>query len=588
MSAMHSITAAAPRSLWIARPWVDLMIGCGGWSLPLLALAFLVPSSTDRQWAAMFYTLALVANYPHYMATIYRAYGQADMGRHQLYTVWGTLGLVALGALAHVQVWLIPFLFTLYVFWSPWHYTGQNYGLLLVFARRGGLDVTDSTRRRLRIAFVASYIMLLAAFNEGAASDPLVLSLGLPSGITRTTGAIALLIFTVAGGSAIVAIARRSPWRSLIAPATLYVTQGLWFVAPTALSWASGIAVPQTRYSSGVLALMHSAQYLWITQYFAKREQGEGWHAGRYWVAVIAGGAALFLPIPWLASYAAHVDFTASVLVVTAIVNIHHFMIDGVVWKLRDTRVATALTREATAAAQPTGLPDTNRRPAGVPTTRTMRRGVEARLRTSLTGVAVLALAVLAAVDQWRYRLVLDADAPSLQTAVQLNPYDDAAQSWLLSALVAGGRTEDARAHLDQVLTRRPGNVDALVNAGVLARRDGRIADAVRYWRAAVSIAPSAAHVHLYLAELLDEDNRAGDALPHYRTYLELVVKQRQVARPDPRVVIPIILKFGDTLALTGDAASARTQYELATRMAEQTGLPELVAAARQRLSDGR
>ena len=82
----------------------------------------------------------------------------------------------------------------------------------------------------------------------------------------------------------------------------------------------SGIAVPQTRYSSGVLALMHSAQYLWITQYFAKRDQGAGWQPRRYWIAVIAGGAALFLPIPWLASYTAGVDFTASVLIVTAIV----------------------------------------------------------------------------------------------------------------------------------------------------------------------------------------------------------------------------------------------------------------------------
>ena len=502
--------------------------------------------------------------------------------------MWGTLGLIALGALAHVQVWLIPFLFTIYVFWSPWHYTGQNYGLLLMFARRGGLDVTDTTRRSLRIAFVASYVMLLAAFNEGAASDPLVLSLGLPSAITRSTGAIALLIFTVAGGSAIVAIARRSPWRPLIAPVMLYVTQGLWFVAPTALSWISGIAVPQTRYSSGVLALMHSAQYLWITQYFAKREQGAEWRPGRYWLAVIAGGAALFLPIPWLASYAAHVDFTASVLVVTAIVNIHHFMVDGVVWKLRDTRVATTLTTEGAAAALPTALSETNRRPAGVPTTRTMRRGVEAILRAGVAAVAVLALAALAAVDQWRYRLVLDADASSLQTAVELNPYDGAAQSRLLSALLAGGRTEDARAHLDQVIARRPDDVDALVNAGVLARRDGRTADAERYWREAVSIAPSAAHVHLYLAELLDEDHRAGDALPHYRRYLELVVEQRQAARPDPRVVIPIILKFGDALALTGETASARTQYELAARMAEQTGLPEFATTARQRLGDRR
>jgi hypothetical protein len=571
MSAMPASTLAMPRSVWIARPSIDLMIGCGGWSLPLLALAYFMPASTDNQMAATFYTLALVANYPHYMATVYRAYGRADLGRHQLYTVWGTLALIALGAVAHIQLWLIPIVFTIYVFWSPWHYTGQNYGLLLMFAKRGGLDVSNTTRRNLRAAFVASYVMLLAAFNEGAATDPLVLSLGLPSDVTRSIGAIALLIFMVTGGWAVAALSRRSAWRSLVAPVTLYVTQGLWFVAPTAISWISGIAVPQTRYSSGVLALMHSAQYLWITQYFARREQGDGWSAGRYWIAVIAGGAALFLPIPWLASYAAHVDFTASMLVVTAIVNIHHFMIDGVVWKLRDTRVSKTLTTEGSAAAPVTPLA-VSRNPA--------------MLRSGLAAMAVSALAVLAAVDQWRYRLVLNADAPSLQSAVNLNPYDSAAQSRLLRVLLDGGRTADARAHLEQTISRRPGDVDALVNAGVLARRDGRGADAERYWRQAVAIAPSA-HVHLYLAELLDETGRPAEALPHYRAYLELIVERRQVARPDPRVVIPAILKFADALARTGEKPASRTQYELAARMADQTGLPELAAEARRRLGDG-
>jgi tetratricopeptide (TPR) repeat protein len=568
---MPASTPVAPRSLWIARPWVDLVIGCGGWSLPLLALAYFMPTSTDSQMAATFYSLALVANYPHYMATVYRAYGRADVGRHQLYTVWGTLGLIAVGALAHVQIWLIPIVFTAYVFWSPWHYSGQNYGLLLMFAKRGGLEVSKATRRNLRVAFVASYIMLLAAFNEGAASDPLVLSLGLPPTLTRTVGGVALLIFIGAGASAVVALSRRSPWRALIAPVMLYVTQGLWFVAPTAISWISGIAVPQTRYSSGVLALMHSAQYLWITQYFAKREQGADWRAARYWIAVVAGGAALFLPIPWLASYAAHLDFTASMLVVTAIVNIHHFMIDGVVWKLRDTRVAKTLTTESGTVTDPRAIAGPARRPAA--------------LRTGLAVAAVVALAVLAAVDQWRYRLVLNADAPSLQTAVSLNPYDEAAQSRLLRVLLEDGRTDAARAHLEQAIARRPNDVDALVNAGVLARREGRAADAERHWRSAVAIAPSAAHVHLYLAELFDEGHRPGDALPHYRAYLELVVEQRQTTRPDPRVVVPAILKFGDALASTGETASARTQYELAARMADQTGLPELAAEARQRLN---
>jgi tetratricopeptide (TPR) repeat protein len=379
------------------------------------------------------------------------------------------------------------------------------------------------------------------------------------------------VIFAAAGAAAIVSMSRRSPWRGLVAPMMLYVTQALWFVAPTAFSWMTGIAVPQTRYSSGVLALMHSAQYLWITQYFAKREQGADWRAGRYWLAVIAGGAALFLPIPWLASYATHVDFTASVLVVTAIVNIHHFMIDGVVWKLRDTRVATTLTTEGAAAAPVAAAAGTSRR--------------RAILRTSGAAVAVLALAVLAAVDQWRYRLVLDTDPSSLQAAVELNPHDNAAQSRLLRALLEGGRVADARAHLERVIARRPDDVDALVNAGVLARQEDRDADAERYWREAIALAPSAAHLRLYLAELLHEANRAAEALPHYRAYLELVVEQRQ-ARPDPRVVVPTILKFGDALAVTGETASARTQYELAARMAEQTRQPELAADARKRLAD--
>ena len=63
---------------------------------------------------------------------------------------------------------LLPWLFTAYVMWSPWHYTGQNFGLLMMFMRRAGVPIDERQRRRLRLAFVASYVMLLAAFNEAA------------------------------------------------------------------------------------------------------------------------------------------------------------------------------------------------------------------------------------------------------------------------------------------------------------------------------------------------------------------------------------------------------------------------------------
>ena len=107
---------------------------------------------------------------------------------------------------------------------------------------------------------------------------------------------------------------------------------------------------------------MHSAQYLWITRYFAKRDAEQaaragGWSPWRYWATLVAGGAALFLPIPWLASYGWHVDFTASIFIVAAIVNLHHFMIDGVVWKLRNPRVGRVLVQADAAAADAAPAP---------------------------------------------------------------------------------------------------------------------------------------------------------------------------------------------------------------------------------------
>lgn len=557
---------AATRPRWIAGPWLDLVIGCGGWSLPLLAVAYTLSGEAARAWSGAFYTLALVCNYPHYMATVYRAYGQpADRAAHRLYTVWGTLLLIGLGVAAHVNAALLPWLFTAYVMWSPWHYSGQNYGLLMMFVKRAGLDVTPGERRQLRAAFVASYLLLLAVFNEGASSDPLVLSLGLPREVTRVVGAAALLVFVVAGGWGLSRLWRRGDWRAMAAPATLYVTQGLWFVVPTAVAWTTGLAVPQTRYSSGILAVMHSAQYLWVTQYFARREQGLDWAAHRYWIAVLIGGVALFLPVPWLASYGARLDFTTSMLIVTAVVNLHHFMIDGVVWKLRDKRVASTLTADAPAAvAAP--------RPR-VP-----------RIQQLLAGTAIGALLLLAGIDQWRYQLASrESDPASLQAAIQLNPYDAPAQMRLLQVLVNTGRQNEARDHLDQMIATQPENADARVNAGVLARQTGAAADAERHWRAALALDPSMSRVHLYLAELLDEGNRPADAVPHYRAHLELVVQQRSSHPPDPRSVVSVILKFADALNRTGATAQAATQWTLAERMARQTGLTDLADLARER-----
>jgi hypothetical protein len=92
--------------------------------------------------------------------------------------------------------------------------------------------------------------------------------------------------------------------------------------------------------------------------------------------------------------------------------------------------------------------------------------------------------------------------------------------------------------------------------------------------------------VHLYLAELLDQSAQTSEALVHYRRYLDLVVRQPRETRPEARQVALVVMKFADALARTGERRLAASQYDLAARIAHQTGLAEIEAQARQRASD--
>jgi tetratricopeptide (TPR) repeat protein len=619
------------RPLWVHQPWLDLLVGCGGWSAPLLLLSYLLVDNQARQWSAVFYALALICNYPHYMATIHRAYGRADdRSRYKLFTHYVTAALVAVGIAAHFQFGLLAWLFTAYVTWSPWHYTGQNFGLSMMFLRRAGIDVAPRERRWLRVAFVASYVMLLAAFNEGASQDPLTLSAALPVIVTRPIEIAAVLVFLGAGVMTFRSLAARASSRVSLVPAiTLYCTQALWFVIPIVLSWAWAAAAPQTRYSTGILAVMHSAQYLWITHHFARKDAAgaagaagaRGWNGWKYWTTLVAGGVALFIPFPWLASYAGRFDFTSSMLIVTAVVNIHHFILDGVVWKLRDPRVSKVLTstqEHAAKTANPANAANAAKAASG--------RVGGARAKVFVRVAAVVLLVVLAGVDQWRYVLALGGaegrDRGALERASALNPFDSSVQLRLASAarlsgneaeverdlrraiaidshspapyhalerfLIESGRWQDAYAHCQLLLDRWPREVDTIVNTGVLAQKLNDPAAAERWWRRALDVDGSQRQVHLYLAELLDGNKRTAEALPHYQRYLELMARAASedpslASRQSAERTAIIVIKFGDALARTNQPDLAASQYGLAERIARQTGLAEIASLAHER-----
>ncbi len=612
-------STAGPRvesapAVWVYNPWLDLIVGCGAWSAPLLLLAYYASRSSALSWSIAFYGLALLFNYPHYMATIYRAYhNEADFQKYRIFTVHITALLLLTLIVSHFWFRAIPWIFTLYLVWSPWHYSGQNYGLFMMFARRGGATPSAARRQALYSAFLISYLILFLSFMTGPSNDPLFVSPGIPERVSY----VAVLVLGVAfiGCSAYgwTGLAKQVSWRSLLPALTLFSTQCLWFLLPTVLSIAGGLRLPQSRYSSGVFAVMHSAQYLWITSYYARREAGAkgagGWRPFAYFAVLVAGGIALFVPGPWLASRVFHYDFGASFLIFTALVNIHHFILDGAIWKLRDHRIATLLLNSRERLSDATAE-------AGSRWGSSLRWVVgNSRPARALRIAAAVVLLAWGSIDQAHYYLALhqeslrdlkraaalDAYDSSLQThlgwkelkegkleeaaaawnqALRVNPTNAAPRDALLNYLTQKNRYDEAYALTTESLRHTPKDVNLLVNHGILANQLGHGGEAVQSWKQAIALDGSQVAAYLYTAGELDREGKPDAAIPYYMMFLNKVAQAGASSRPPAHDLIAIVMRLAQCQILANHLDQAAKSYELAQKIAVQSGDARMESAA--------
>jgi len=605
-------------AVWIYNPALDLIVGCGAWSAPLLLLSYFSAASSARMWSVAFYVLALFFNYPHYMATIYRAYHRSeDFQKYRIFTVHITALMLLTLLLSHFWVRLLPWIFTIYLTWSPWHYSGQNYGLFMMFARRAGADPDKRARQALYGAFVASYLILFLGFHTGPSTDPLFLSLGIPAIVSRWEQILLMVAFVALSAFGLSRLASTTGWRKLIPSLTLFSSQFLWFLLPAAISLVKGLEIPQNRYSSGVLAVMHSAQYLWITSYYARREasgeraekQGRNWRPLAYFGVLVVGGIALFVPGPWLASRAFHHDFTTSFLIFTALVNIHHFILDGAIWKLRDGRIASLLLNSRERISDAAGE-------AGGQFASAWHWlvGSSTGARALRVGAAVLLL-VWGTVDQARYYLSLNTDDlhdlqraealnsfdSSLQMrlahramedgqrqqaeaawrrAMQANPADPGPRQGLLQLLIDQDRFDEAFSLTEASLKYAPKDANLLVDRGLLALRRGHPDQALANWDQALTVDPGQQLAHLYLADELDREGKAQAAAAHYNSFLEQIARRPAQDRPAPDKVIAIVLRMADCQAHSSQTELAVKSYQLAQKLAAQTRQAKLESVA--------
>jgi hypothetical protein len=242
-----------------------------------------------------------------------------------------------------------------------------------MFLRRRGVDVDSRAKRLLHASFLLSFGLWIVAMHGQryavtvptmpGADAPMYrfLPLGIPDGVVEVAIPLLALAYALCLSAAVARLHRGAGLRALGPSLCLLTVQGLWYVLPALAMRATGAQLNGLAFAVIWISAAHAAQYLWVTSYYAKREDPSHRLAPYLGRALLAGSTVTILPglifapgllgtIPW--------DMGLAILLVS-VVNLHHFVLDGAIWKLRDGRVARFLLRNPTSesGAIPTPIP---------------------------------------------------------------------------------------------------------------------------------------------------------------------------------------------------------------------------------------
>jgi hypothetical protein len=197
----------------------------------------------------------------------------------------------------------------------------------------------------------------LAVYGSGIDFVPL----GIPRAAVDAAVPVALAAYAVTLIGSAGLLLRRAPARDLVPTAVLVLVQALWFTIPFAVHhWRLHPGIEPVEWDLRSLYLPwivagHAIQYLWVTTYYARAS--EGWRGVLPYLTktLVAGVAIWTLPAVLFAPrlLGSHGFHAGLALLVAAAVNIHHFVLDGAIWKLRQHRVARVLIRSERDAPSP-------------------------------------------------------------------------------------------------------------------------------------------------------------------------------------------------------------------------------------------
>ncbi len=301
---------------------------------------------------ADWFALTILVNSPHFMASYRLLYASTSEVRANpwsaLYIPAVLLAILAWCLLATAPGVIVQWLVLLSSIYLAWHYTGQATGMVASFSHLCG--VRYSTREQFLIRSGPRSLLVLhvlfalsGRLPPGGTIDPRVYVQAYTVVFIATC--VVIVVSAVAGGWGFASARRRGekiPVRAILPWASLYLWYPFWYLVPGGFFWVQ---------------LSHALQYLAfplrveVNRYSEKAERMP--RQRKLWTALVYGGlvlaGAVILHGPPLAAHAFGEGWYSTprarvlLLALTSCVAIHHYFVDGAIWKLRNPRVRRSL-----------------------------------------------------------------------------------------------------------------------------------------------------------------------------------------------------------------------------------------------------
>lgn len=342
------------REISIFSPFLDAFV-LGGVSILCFAVLqtmevltpFMHANSNVMQAVFIF---GLLINQPHYSATYYRVYRSAEEARrYPVVAFWMPLVLGLIGiACFFSPTGLAPWFCKAYFLTVAYHYSGQSYGVALIFAHKAGIAVTRLLKLCVGLPIYSSGLLFLIG-DEVISNHREFYDVKMPMmGFAMWHYLIAIFI-VVLGVFAYVGINLKLASERKKLPLIVHIivlSQLIWFSFGLRLE-IFVLFVP----------LFHCLQYLLVTTYFRFQElvrSGQliaapslnflkSLYFWRYYGSLIVLGVIMFNLIPQAIGWTKVCTADFAFAIIYSFINLHHFLLDGEIWKLRKPDVGKAL-----------------------------------------------------------------------------------------------------------------------------------------------------------------------------------------------------------------------------------------------------